>query len=201
MKRIKRITVILFALYILAFTLLFSECNATTSNEEENNVAWQKTICMGEFIAIVDSSGRVEYKLIDPVWTNEDIDMLAQLVYNEARGVKSKMEQSAVIWCVLNRVDHPEKYGNTIKEVVTAKNQFAYKQNTPIEDEFKYLAHDVLQRWWSESQGVEDVGRVLPSEYVYFGANRTGTRNVFRNAFDLNKCKYWNWSLENPYDN
>jgi hypothetical protein len=33
----------------------------------------------------------------------EEVEMLAQLVYAEARGVGSKAEQAAVVWCVLNR--------------------------------------------------------------------------------------------------
>lgn len=176
-------------------------CCALNCRAEDNSAFTNKIICMGEFTVTINPHGNVTYELIEPVWTDDDVNMLAQLVYNEARGVKSKMEQAAVIWCVLNRVDYPNAYGNTIKEVVTAPNQFAYRTNTPIKSEFRVLAYDVLHRWWSESQGEEHSGRVLPADYIYFSANRSGTRNVFRNNYNFNKCKFWDWSLDNPYEN
>lgn len=126
---------------------------------------------------------------------DEEIIMLAKLVWREARGVKSTQEQAAVIWCVLNRVDS-EKYGNTIKEVVTARNQFAYIKRTPVDDKFYNLARDVVSRWLLEKEGFEDVGRVLPKEYLFF-AGRNG-RNRFRKQYSSKK--YWDWSLPNPYE-
>lgn len=126
---------------------------------------------------------------------DEEIIMLAKLVWREARGVKSTQEQAAVIWCVLNRVDN-EKYGDTIKEVVTARNQFAYKKRTPVDDKFYNLARDVISRWLLEKEGFEDVGRVLPKEYLFF-AGRNG-RNRFRKQYSSKK--YWDWSLPNPYE-
>lgn len=34
-----------------------------------------------------------------------EVEMLARLIWGEARGVASDMEKEAVAWCVLNRVD------------------------------------------------------------------------------------------------
>ena len=42
----------------------------------------------------------VEYQIAE-----EDINMLAKTIWNEARGIKSDMEKAAIAWCVLNRVD------------------------------------------------------------------------------------------------
>ena len=126
---------------------------------------------------------------------DEEIIMLAKLVWREARGIKSTQEQAAVIWCVLNRVDNG-KYGGTIKEVVTARNQFAYIKRTPVEDKFYNLARDVISRWLLEKEGFEDVGRVLPKEYLFFAGSRG--RNRFREKYSSKK--YWDWSLLNPYN-
>lgn len=125
---------------------------------------------------------------------DDEIDMLARLIYAEARGVDSTMEQAAVVWCVLNRVDSGHR-GDTIAEVVTAHGQFAYSRKTPVKDELRELAMDVVVRWMREKQGLEDVGRVLPSEYVYFAGH--GGHNWFRDAY----CggEYWDWSLPDPY--
>ena len=123
----------------------------------------------------------------------DEMDMLARLVWAEARGIDSEMEQAAVAWCVLNRVD--AGYG-TISEVVTAKHQFAYRKNAPVTEELRELAKDVLTRWLLEKRGVIDVGRVLPTNYLYF-AGRRG-HNRFRISY--RGRTYWDWSLMNPYE-
>ena len=61
------------------------------------------------------------------LYTEADVDMLARLIYTEARGVRSKTEQAAVVWCVLNRLDNPNRPQKTIAEVVCAPHQFDYR--------------------------------------------------------------------------
>lgn len=39
------------------------------------------------------------------LWTEADLELIAQTVWAEARGVESRAEQAAVVWCILNRVD------------------------------------------------------------------------------------------------
>lgn len=124
----------------------------------------------------------------------EELVILAKIVYREARGSDSVQEQAAVIWCVLNRVDG-DRHGDTIEEVATAPNQFAWVPNTPVEDEFYELSKDVIIRWLLEKEGKENVGRVLPSAYRYFAG--WGGSNHFRTAYRSND--YWDWSLANPY--
>jgi len=128
--------------------------------------------------------------------SDEDIDILAQLVWAEARGVDSKAEQAAVIWCALNRVDD-ERWPDTIAEVVTQPGQFAYSKHDPVTTELRELAKDVVSRWIDEKLGAAEVGRVLPREYVFF-AGRHG-HNRFRTAYEGNG-EYWDWSLPNPYE-
>ena len=124
-----------------------------------------------------------------------DILVLASVVYNEARGVDSRMEQSAVAWTVLNRVDS-ELYPNDIIEVCTAKYQFAYERMTIPNEECIEIARDVVFRWLMEKRGIEEVGRVLPKDYLFF-AGRNG-HNWFRKDYDSRV--YWTWDLENPYE-
>ena len=123
-----------------------------------------------------------------------EIKMLAKLIYREARGIKSTEQKAAVVWCVLNRVDNGN-YGKSIKEVITAKHQFAWVPDTPVQDEFLNLSKDVVSRWLLEKEGIQKVGRVLPKDYLFF-AGRNG-KNYFRQNY---KSKtYWDWSLESPY--
>lgn len=125
---------------------------------------------------------------------DEEIDILAQLVYAEARGVNSKAERAAVIWCALNRADAGFSDG-TIAGVVKSRSQFAYSSGLPITEENKSLAKDVLIRWLLEKRGVADVGRTLPSDFLYF-AGRDG-HNWFRRSYGSRS--YWDWSLPDPY--
>lgn len=125
-----------------------------------------------------------------------EIEMLAKLVYREARGIKSVPHKAAAVWCVLNRVDSGN-YGSDIKEVITAKHQFAWDPNTKVEDEFLELSNDILIRWLLEKEGFSNVGRVLPNDYLFF-AGRNGL-NYFRKNY--HSKEYWDWSLQSPYEN
>ena len=130
------------------------------------------------------------------LYTEADVDMLARLIYTEARGVRSKTEQAAVVWVVLNRLDNPNRLQKTIAEVVCAPYQFDYRPWAPVTDEFKALAVDVLERWQAEKEGAKDVGRVLPPEYQYFEG--WGGRNWF--SVEWRSDEYWDWSLPSPYE-
>lgn len=131
---------------------------------------------------------------------NSDAILLAKLLYGECRGVESKQQKAAVIWCVLNRVDSADDYyPNTIKGVVTQKNHFTgYRKSNPVWQELLDIAEDVLERWEMEKQGNTDVGRVLPKDYLWFNGN--GSVNTFRNSYDVREGDIWDWSLPNPYE-
>jgi hypothetical protein len=103
---------------------------------------------------------------------------IAKTVYGEARGT-SVDGQEQVIWCILNRVDHPS-FPDTIIEVITAPNQFhGYSSSNPCTDEMYELALDVIYRWQLEKNGGES-NRNLGPEYLYFCSDSTGLGNVFR---------------------
>jgi len=129
-------------------------------------------------------------------FTDTDAVMVAKVLYNECRGIQSETEKACIVWCILNRVD--AGYG-TIKEVVTAKHQFAYTYNTPVWDNLLDLSYDVLERWNNEKNGQADIGRVLPSDYFWYSGNKAGTHNYFYNVY--NGRVRWNYSLESPYSN
>ncbi len=130
------------------------------------------------------------------LYTEADVEMLARLIYTEARGVRSKTEQAAVVWVVLNRLDNPNRLQKTIAEVICAPYQFDYRPWVPVTDEFKSLATDVLKRWQAERDGQADVGRVLPPEYQYFEGR--GGRNWF--SAKWKSGEFWGWGLASPYE-
>jgi len=130
-------------------------------------------------------------------WTAEEEIMLARLVWAEGRGVtgekwgvSGKARQAAIIWTVLNRVDDGS-WGDTIAEVITYPDQFAYDPESPVEIPLLDLAYDVLIRWETGGEG-----RVLPPEYLYFGGEND--ENYFRTDYDV-LGDNWDWSLPDPY--
>lgn len=127
--------------------------------------------------------------------TEYEIDMLAKTVWGEARGC-NKLEQSAVVWCILNRVDAGR---GTIAQVITAPNQFhGYSKNFPVTDEIKTLVKDIVARWKLEKITDYEVGRTLPKNYLYFVADGTGIGNIFKTQY-TGPAERWDWDCYNPY--
>lgn len=129
-------------------------------------------------------------------WPQEEVEAIAKTVYGEALITRSDEEMSAVVWCILNRVDSPV-FPDSIMGVVTAKSQFhGYSEDNPVNDHIAELVVDVLNRWDAERNGEENVGRTLPAEYLFFWGD--GRHNHFTTEF-LGGVE-WDWSLQNPYD-
>lgn len=126
--------------------------------------------------------------------TVAELQTLAKIVYQEARGIPQKSHQAAVIWCILNRLDNGY-WGDDIITVATYPNAFAWVPDTPVEEEFMDLAIDVVTRWNWEKQGLQDVGRTLPATYLYFTGD--GDFNYFTREWK--GTEYWDWSLPDPY--
>lgn len=122
-----------------------------------------------------------------------EITLLSQTIYNEARGLNAT-HRAAIVWCVLNRVDAPG-YGDTIYKVITAPNQFALWNGTPVLEEHTWVARDVVTRWIIEKHGYTNVGRVLPASYKFYAGD--GKVNWFREEY--NSRTYWNWAWGSPY--
>lgn len=119
-------------------------------------------------------------------------ELIAKTLYGEYRGT-DKLQQAAVVWCILNRCD---AWGMSVEAVITAPNQFhGYSPNNPVEPYLYDMAVDVLTRWEREKLGEDDVGRVLPKDYLWFGGN--GYTNTFRNAYSGGDR--WDWSYPDPY--
>ena len=180
----KRIGDILLVILMIALTIAVI---VVTYNTDEPQKIVSATPVVTETTEVVNTSA------LEIVIEQSDVELIAKTVYGEARGC-SVVEQSAVIWCILNRVD--AGYG-TIEEVITAKYQFTgYDANHPVKGEFVELATDVLLRWHLEKNGIGEVGRTLPSDYKWFHGD--GKHNHFRNKYNGDYV-VWDWNCINPY--
>lgn len=127
-------------------------------------------------------------------WTDEEVTVLAKMLWGEAGSVKSDTEKAAVVWCALNHVN--AGYGNIVTAVTIPGHFTGYRNDNPVDTELKALCEDVLTRWYSEKDGEAEVGRVLPKDYIYFSGD--GKRNYFRDAYVGGN--QWDWSLPSPYE-
>ena len=145
---------------------------------------------------------------VTALYTSEEATILAKIMYNEARGIKSRTEIACIAWTILNRFD--AGYGKSIKAVATAKNQFAYTSGAKTVSDYGYdliaLAKDVGDRYSKEKAGYTGVGRVLPKGYYWYYGD--GSHNYFFNNYQkfmacVKARKYvgggWNYSLASPY--
>lgn len=131
----------------------------------------------------------------DYVPSEQEINKIAKTLYGECRSDSiPTMEKAAVVWCILNRCD---AWGRTVDQVITPSQFTGYSKSNPVSVELKEIAEDVVLRWQTEKIGLsDDVGRVLPNDYLYF-AGRDG-RNHFRKAYGSRE--YWQWYCEDPYE-
>ena len=143
-----------------------------------------------------EKESEIDIPNIEKKYKNE-IPYIARTVWGEARGC-SETEQAAVIWCILNRVDSSIRYmPDNIIDVVTQKHQFlGYVKTFPVTEKIRELVIDVLTRWEMEKAGVENVGRILPPEYMWFHGD--GRHNHFRDSY--RGGNRWDWSLDSPYE-
>ena len=143
---------------------------------------------------ISEETEETEEIQVDYFYTELDVELLARVILGEANGIKSTKLRAAVAWCVLNRVDDGY-WGDNIYSVISWPHQFWVAWNVEVPQHHLDLAEDVLQRWCEEKAGIENVGRVLPKEYLYFHGN-------LEHGFRLkNESKEtWDWSLSNPYE-
>lgn len=176
--------VFLVAAWVFAVAYIFTLKWSTAEVEEPSPVV--------EVVEVV--TPEPEPEVTPQPWTDEEVIVLAKMLWGEARGVSSDTEKAACVWCVLNRVDHG--YGDIITVVTTPKQFVGYKEKNPIDDDLITLCIDVLIRWYAEKDGQAEVGRVLPADYLWFSGD--GERNHFRNAY--HGGDRWDWSLPSPYE-
>ena len=163
--------------------------------KEESNPKPEEEVTDQTPVKDINDEVDVVELVIENDFTNEEIDHIAKTVWGEARGL-SKTHQAGVVWAILNRCDDG-RFGKGVIGVVTAPSQFAgYRSGNPVDREIRDLVVDVLDRYSQENAGINNVGRVLPKEYLYFRGN--GRVNLFSKKWNSNNV--WDWSLESPYE-
>ena len=108
-------------------------------------------------------------------YTSEEITLVCQTVYGEARGC-SKEEQQLVVWCICNRADYS---GTSIEQVVTADRQFhGYDPENPVTEDIFENVTEVLEAWSRNEEALVYEPYATTTEYRYFSGD--GRHNWYR---------------------
>lgn len=115
---------------------------------------------------------------------DELAELAGRAIWGEAGGIQDEAQRAAVVWCACNRADVWDmEIGDVLN--VDAFHGLAIKGEVP--EQHVELARDVLARWTLEAEGWQDVGRVLPSRFLYFEGN--GVVNLFSTQYGGGE--YW----------
>lgn len=101
----------------------------------------------------------------------------ALLAWGEYSG-SDYAQRTAPIWCACNRAD---AWGLPLDEVMHSDAFHGLLTERSVPEEWYDLARETLARWELEKMGYIDVGRTLPSEYLYFSGD--GTVNIYRTEY------------------
>ncbi len=195
-------------------TLTKAEETETSAKSSETTTATEEVFEDSEVetVSVDETPAEVVEEVATPIentsyqsgiFSEDDVIMLAKLLYGEANGVESVAERAMVIWTVLNRYDSAY-YPDTIYDIVTEPLQFTgYDYYHPVTDRNLNLVYDVIERYAREKRGEENVGRVLPSDILFFNADEWYEHNEFYKYSDgLSGYKiYFDYDCppENPY--
>lgn len=105
------------------------------------------------------------------------VETAARLAWGEYSG-SDYAQRTAPIWCACNRAD---AWGQTLEAVMHSDAFHGLLTEREVPEEWYDLARETLARWELEKLGYIDVGRTLPSEYLYFSGN--GEYNTYRTEY------------------
>lgn len=112
-----------------------------------------------------------------------EAEYIAKVLYGTAIN-HAESDKRAVVWCILNRVEH-YSHPNTIAEVCEQPKQWmGYSNSNPVLTENYDLALEELKIWYSGGH------RPMTNEYIYL--SWSSKEIILRNTFEENKnTRYW----------
>ena len=113
----------------------------------------------------------------------KEAEYIAKVLYGTARNHSSD-SQKAVVWCILNRVEH-YAYPSTVQEVCEQPQQWmGYSDNNPVLDEHYDIALEVLKVWYNDGH------RPVSPDYIYL--SWSSSEIILRDTFEEGKyTHYW----------
>ena len=119
----------------------------------------------------------------DATQIEREAECIAKVIYGVARN-HADSDKKAVVWCILNRVEH-HSHPNTIIEVCEQPKQWmGYSSGNPILAELYDLALNELKTWYSGGH------RPMSNDYIYL--TWSSKEILLRDTFEENRnTNYW----------
>lgn len=119
----------------------------------------------------------------DVTQIEREAEYIAKVIYGTARNHVDS-DKKAVVWCILNRVEH-YAHPNTIAEVCEQPKQWmGYSSDNPVLTENYDLALAELKTWYNDGH------RPMSSDYIYL--SWSSKEILLRDTFEENKnTHYW----------
>jgi len=119
----------------------------------------------------------------DVTQIEREAEYIAKVIYGTARN-HVDADKKAVVWCILNRVEH-YAHPDTIAEVCEQPKQWmGYSNDNPVLTENYDLALAELKTWYNDGH------RPMSSDYIYL--SWSSKEILLRDTFEENKnTHYW----------
>lgn len=112
-----------------------------------------------------------------------EAEYIAKVIYGTARN-HADSDKRAVVWCILNRVEH-YAHPDTVAEVCEQPKQWmGYSSENPVLDDNYELALDELKIWHGDGH------RPMSNDYIYL--SWSSKEIILRDTFEESKnTHYW----------
>lgn len=119
----------------------------------------------------------------DATEIEHEAEYIAKVIYGTARN-HATSDQKAVVWCILNRVEH-HSHPDTVAEVCEQPKQWmGYSSENPVLTELYDLALAELKIWHSDGH------RPMSNDYIYM--SWSSKEIILRDTFEeTKKTNYW----------
>ena len=111
-----------------------------------------------------------------------EAECIAKVLYGTAQH-HSTDGQRAVVWCILNRVEH-QSYPNSVIEVCEQPQQWmGYSEDNPVVEDLYDIALEVLKTWYNGGH------RPVSPDYIFL--SWSSSEIVLRDKFEEKGAHYW----------
>lgn len=112
-----------------------------------------------------------------------EAEYIAKVIYGTAQS-HADSDKKAVVWCILNRVEHYAHPNNVVEVCEQPKQWMGYSNENPVLTENYDLALAELKTWYSGGH------RPMSNEYIYL--SWSSKEILLRDTFEENKnTNYW----------
>ena len=112
-----------------------------------------------------------------------EAEYIAKVIYGTARN-HSNSDKKAVVWCILNRVEHYAHPNNVTEVCEQPKQWMGYSDDNPVLDDNYEIALAELKTWYNGGH------RPIDNDYIYM--SWSSKEILLRNTFEENRdTKYW----------